>query len=54
MKPFLVHLDPAVLARLQAAAEATSTSIAQVIRVCVKQALPAIEDHIKRQQEAKS
>jgi hypothetical protein len=51
MKRFITQLDEATLARLQACASATSTSVAQVIRLCIERRLPVIEADIKQQQE---
>jgi hypothetical protein len=51
MKRFQIYIDPEVLARLQAAAAATGTTVATVIRLCVDRELPKQEAHIKKQQE---
>ena len=49
MKPTIIRLSPDMLARLQSVAEATGTSVARVIRLCVTRALPQIEAHVKQQ-----
>jgi predicted DNA-binding protein len=51
MKPTIIRLSPDMLIRLQACASATSTSVAQVIRLCIERRLPVIEAAIKEQQE---
>jgi hypothetical protein len=51
MKRFITQLDEVTLSRLQACASATSTSVAQVIRLCIERRLPVIEAAIKEQQE---
>lgn len=49
-----IRLDSLMLTRLQSVAEASGNSVAEVIRVCVKQALPLIEARVKQQLESQN
>ena len=44
MKPFLTHITPEQLARLQSISLATNQPIAAIIRHCIDKQLPQLEE----------